>query len=92
MTAAEDLELLALIRALAAYLRANPLACDTPEGIRRWWLASETTAPQVQRALDWMRARRLLEALPAADGHTRYRLAGGADLDAALHANATGGA
>lgn len=70
-------EIPALVRHLARYLRTNPFACDTCEGIERWWLASDPplALPQLQQALDWMVARALLERLPAADGRVRYRRA-----------------
>jgi hypothetical protein len=64
----------ALIRAIAGYLRSNPLASDTPEGISRWWLDDDTVPiAQVKTALDWMVARGLLGVLAAADGRLRYR-------------------
>src|SRR6185436_8310989 len=32
-----------LVQQISAYLRDNPLACDTQEGIARWWLAEGTS-------------------------------------------------
>ena len=65
----------ALAPALAAYLRANPLGCDTCEGIRNWWLGSDVTVSvsAVQEVLDWMVAQGLMERLVAGDGRVRYR-------------------
>jgi hypothetical protein len=64
-----------LAHALAAYLRASPLACDTCEGIRYWWLGPAVTVSVqgVQDSLDWMVARGVMERLVAADGQVRYR-------------------
>jgi len=39
---------------ICAYLQAHPRAADTPEGIQRWWLASqhgEVTLQLVEMAL-----------------------------------------
>jgi hypothetical protein len=76
----------ASIRAVARYVRANPLGSDTPEGIARWWLDDETLPiAHVKSALDWMTEHRLLEVVTAADGRLRYRrIASDAQLDAAL--------
>ena len=79
---ADDDEVMALVRMLSRYLRDNPMACDTPEGIARWWLAASAREAPVrgdplQRALDWLEARQLIERLHAADGRVRYRRAPG---------------
>ncbi|MBN8712761.1 MAG: hypothetical protein J0H50_02135 [Xanthomonadales bacterium] len=64
----------ALARRLAAYVRANPRAGDTSEGITQWWLGlPATTGNQVQRALASLQAAGLIEAVGALDGHVRYR-------------------
>lgn len=62
---------------MSRYLRANPLACDTCEGIGRWWMGigPMVSLDALEEALDWMVAHRLLERLPAADGRVRYRRA-----------------
>ena len=31
----------AIVKQLARYLRENPLACDTLDGIARWWLVGD---------------------------------------------------
>jgi hypothetical protein len=75
-----------IVRELARYLIAHPQASDTPEGIARWWLGESVADPaSLQQALDWMKARSLLEELTAADGRRRYRRRG---EDAALRAAA----
>jgi hypothetical protein len=75
-----------VVRALARYLRANPLACDSLEGIGRWWLAAHPVTPEeLMRALGWMKEQGLVEELVAADGRLRYRRLGSeAMLDAAI--------
>jgi len=75
-----------LARRLAAYVRANPRAGDTREGITQWWLGLPATAGnRVQRALASLQAAGLIEAVGALDGHVRYRRAAlDAQSDAAL--------
>jgi len=70
-----------VVRALAAYWRDNPFACDTAEGIRQWWLspAEEASSEQVNRALAWLCDRGLVERLLPADGRGRFRRSGGSD-------------
>jgi hypothetical protein len=67
-------EALMIVEALVQYLLANPHACDTQDGIERWWLSGISAAPQdVGTALDWMVLHGYLQASTAADGQTRYR-------------------
>lgn len=60
---------------LARYLRDNPNACDSADGIHRWWLADGTvvTADELEQALRWMRQNGLMEETVAADGRVRFR-------------------
>lgn len=76
----------ACVSSLAGYLRANPQACDTAEGIRRWWLRTEheVAMSELQDALEWMQRRGAIEEIVAADGRRRYRRRG--DDDAVLEA------
>lgn len=71
----DDFAVEALVQQITAYLRDNPMACDTQEGIARWWLAPGTgvDGQVLSRALQWMQQRRLIEALSAADGRVRFR-------------------
>jgi Fe2+ or Zn2+ uptake regulation protein len=70
----DDPEMTAIVRALAKYLRANPLACDAPDGIIRWWLASQSVSMEkLLQALDWMKQQGLVQEMEAADGRLRYR-------------------
>ena len=83
----DEPDLSAVVGALIRYLRANPHACDTAEGIRRWWFAPDVqfTEDAVARALDAMNRDHLLEVTTAVDGHQRYRRrATVEELDAAL--------
>jgi len=77
-----------VVCALARYLRANPLACDSLEGIGRWWLAAHPVTPEeLVIAVGWMKEQGLVEELVAADGRLRYRRgASEAVLDAAIAA------
>lgn len=63
-----------IVVALSRYLRLNPLASDTPEGITQWWLKSQALSPRdLSRALERMVQAGVLEATRAADGQVRYR-------------------
>ena len=81
------------VQQLSRYLRHHPNACDTAEGIARWWLRS-ARAPVpltlVEAALDHLLALDLLQAQRAADGRVRYRRnPADATLDARLDALAS---
>jgi hypothetical protein len=74
-----------IMRALADYLKANPLASDTADGIRRWWLGTEwaPSLDEVARALETMKTMGLIKVTYAADGRQRYsRCASDAQLAA----------
>ena len=62
-----------VIEALRRYTSDNPHACDTPDGIARWWLQGRYTPGLVALALERLGALGLLERRPAADGRVRYR-------------------
>jgi hypothetical protein len=65
-----------IARDIASYLRINPLACDTREGIWRWWLRGDGAEPsEVATALEWLTSEGIVEAQAAADGRVRYRRA-----------------
>ena len=63
------------LQALAGYLSANPHACDTSEGILRWWMdeRSETVMNELMDALGHMKRMGIVEETVAADGRRRYR-------------------
>jgi hypothetical protein len=75
-----------IVRLVARYLRDNPLASDTAEGIAHWWLPAGTTNGEtLQQALSHLIALGAVEAVNASDGKVRYRRAtGGAEIDALL--------
>jgi hypothetical protein len=60
---------------LTTYLQANPLACDSVEGIANWWLAECDAGDLrvVERALSALTAAGFVEAVVAIDGRVRYR-------------------
>jgi hypothetical protein len=87
----DESDVKAVIAALARYLRDNPRACDTAEGIRRWWLPPdiECTNETVAVALDWMKQQDLIEMSSAADGRQRFsRRNNGEELEALLRTGA----
>lgn len=64
------------VQQLSHYLWRHPNACDTAEGIARWWLLGAYTSPPlpvVLSALDHLQALGLVQAHRAADGRVRYR-------------------
>ncbi|WP_157510271.1 hypothetical protein [Lysobacter sp. Root559] len=80
-------EMLAIVRALARYLRANPNSSDTADGIAMWWFREQTVVDgrALLDALDWMRERGLVEMLSASSTGDRYRcIAGPDELDGVL--------
>lgn len=75
-----------IVGALSCYLRQNPLASDTQEGIAQWWLKSgDVSMVDLAHALQHMEQAGVIEASNAADGQVRYRRAGlNARVDEAL--------
>lgn len=71
-------DVVTMVQKLSRYLRSHPDACDTPEGIARWWLDADPPplpVALVETALAWMVSRGAVESLHAADGRVRYRRA-----------------
>jgi hypothetical protein len=74
-----------LVYAIARYFRSHPQACDTLDGVAGWWLTGALTAgPELEVALDILGNEGIVEAVHAADGRIRYRLASSADALARL--------
>lgn len=64
-------------RLLEAYWRANPLAVDTAEGIRQWWIGEAVvTQRALDEALQALVAAGRVQAARAADGRVRYHWVG----------------
>jgi hypothetical protein len=64
-----------VIRFLVRYWRDNPFACDSAEGIFRWWLGSaeEVSIVELDEALEHLQRRGLIERHLGRDGRERYR-------------------
>jgi len=75
-----------IVRALSQYLRMNPLASDTLEGIAHWWLTAKDVAQaDLVQALERMAHAGVVESTRAADGQVRFRrVALNATVDAQL--------
>lgn len=73
-----------IVRALACYLSAHPLASDTSQGITQWWLQDQASVREadVLQALQWLQQRQLLERIVAPDGRVRFRRNAAIDHDA----------
>ncbi len=69
------LDVMTIVQHLSRYLRVHAEACDTSEGIARWWVELDDPAPvvTVEAALDCLVACGVVEAQPAIDGRVRYR-------------------
>jgi hypothetical protein len=62
------------------YVTDHPRAADTPEGIRSWWVARQNFGvDEVQKALDYLVARRRLASNVLPDGTVIFRAAHAAD-------------
>lgn len=64
-----------LVAMLATHWIDHPSACDTPEGIRSWWVRAEwrVSHESVMAALGWLLNRGFIESVTAADGRVRFR-------------------
>jgi hypothetical protein len=82
-----------IVRALARYLRMNPLASDSVEGIKPWWLPDmNVTTGDLERALTWLEREGVIQATHAVDGQVRWRrTALIAEVDARLDRIINGG-
>ena len=73
-----DPDLHAIVSALARYLSANPLACDSLEGMHRWWFDQEYQWSKylLEKATSWMKEHKLIDEHIGTDGRARYRRIG----------------
>lgn len=65
----------ALVDAILAYLSNHPQAADSADGVTRWWLARDGSAPSpsdVEEALATMVERGLLRRVELPDGTVLY--------------------
>jgi hypothetical protein len=78
-----DSDALGAARLITAYLAEHRDACDSLEGIARWWLPSGGAYRRAAlvKATEELHAYGLLQEIHAADGHTRYRRPIGSHLD-----------
>lgn len=68
-------EMLAVVRALASHLKEFPQHSDSAKGIATWWFrdGAVVDGQALADALEWMRARGLLEVRAGFSGAGRYR-------------------
>lgn len=62
-------------RAILAYLRENPEARDTLEGVAEWWLLDQKVdceLARVEKALDQLVEADLIEVRKTSDGRLHY--------------------
>lgn len=66
-----------LRRALSSYLRANAQACDTADGIARWWLLPHFNVSEMEvlPLLDELFEKGLLTRFSTLEGRWLYRRA-----------------
>lgn len=73
------LDVMTIVQHVSKHLRIHPQACDTPEGIARWWVDMDGPEPvpvpvvTVEAALDCLLTCGVVEAQTAIDGRVRYR-------------------
>ena len=67
-----------LRRALSRYLRANAQACDTADGIARWWMPPglDVSEAEVLPLLDELREKGLMTRFSTLEGRWLYRRSG----------------
>ena len=65
-----------IVRKLALYLRKNPGACDTTDGIAQWWFAgAQFQRQELAQALVILEQMGLVKSIHTLDGHILYRRA-----------------
>ena len=91
MSVAED-PVKVLVQRVARYLRSQPLASDTAEGIARWWLGVDWVDNEfaLLAALAWLQSSGCIEGSRGPDGRVRYRQVQAGDTGARLEAIAQG--
>ena len=65
----------AWVEPIASYLRDHRHACDSAEGIARWWLNAPVAEwPRIRCALEHMVSDGRLQRVTGRDGRVYYRL------------------
>ena len=64
----------AVAAAIMEYLCAHPLAADSADGVRHWWIGAQVglSVAEVESALNLLVERRLLRSLRLMDGTQLY--------------------
>lgn len=68
-----DPEDASVLDALRRYLSDHPQACDSVDGIARWWLRGSYAPQQVERALQRLLSEGFLVRHSASDGRVRWK-------------------
>jgi hypothetical protein len=68
-------DVLLAMRCLIDHWSQFPQACDTVDGIHRWWLGPDlgATTSDVAAALAWLELHGAIDSRAAADGRVRFR-------------------
>ncbi|MFZ5550869.1 MAG: hypothetical protein ACOZJX_19380 [Pseudomonadota bacterium] len=69
----DDPQVQSLVRELEACLEAHPFACDSADGIARWWLRSAVDPHALESALRVLQLRGLVDQVTGVDGRVRYQ-------------------
>ena len=76
MTTHQDRPMEAVAAAIMDYLCAHPLAADSADGVRHWWLGAQVglSVAEVESALNLLVERKQLRSLRLMDGTQLYAL------------------
>ena len=77
MNTHQDAPMEAVAAAIMDYLCAHPLAADSADGVRHWWIGAARvglSVAEVESALNLLVERRLLRSLRLMDGTQLYAL------------------
>ncbi|HEY8877832.1 MAG TPA: hypothetical protein VIN03_09735 [Roseateles sp.] len=69
-------EVQVVVEALRRYIDDNPHACDSLDGIARWWLGGRFPRPRVEAAMAALLEEGTVERVSATDGRVRWRRRG----------------
>ena len=76
MNTHQDRPMEAVAAAIMDYLCAHPLAADSANGVRHWWIGARVglSVAEVESALNLLVERKLLRSLRLMDGTQLYAL------------------